>query len=215
MHAARAGRCLRRLLLGALAAGALLAWAGVASAVVIVPDPVSFDQNGVSGEIALVASGSGVPSGGNVLVGSVDGSDVSLVFEATLDGDSGTVDAIGVGAFNPDTFSGPTPTGGGDVPNGGEDVTDAGQSGSTLIFEFLTDDATPVPTLEPGETSDGFFVSYESLAQDGSLVVNFMISPGDGSDFTVSSTIVPEPATLGMVGLGLAGLGWASRRRRG
>lgn len=211
---------IRTALLAPAVSAALFICAGAASALTIDPNPILFDDSssGVSGSITLVDSGDGVPSGGDVLVGSVDGSDVTMAFEIQLDQGSSAVNGVSVSAFNPDTFSGPTLAGGGDVPNGGEDITGASTSGSNgVLYEFLDDEGTSSnEELEGQETSDRFFISYESLTTDGSLDANFMISPADGSrDFDANAAIVPEPATLALIGFGVGGLALLSGRRRG
>jgi len=196
-----------------LAAGVLLGagWAGTASALTIDPNPVSFDNGTVSGTITLIADANGVPSGGSVEVGSVDPSDISLVFQVSVT--AGTLNGVGVSAFDTTFTAQPVVAGAGVIAGTGDEAVSAvGQSGSTIIFDFLSGG---VGTLDAGEISDEFFVSYESLVTDGSISLNFMISPEAQSDFTVtSSVVVPEPATLLLAFAGLAGLLRASRRTR-
>jgi len=184
---------------------------GTARALAIDPDPRSFNDSGVAGTITLTASVNGIPSGGSVELGSVDASDITLVFEVSVT--TGTLNGVGAAAFLPPFGAGsPSLEGAGVIDNSGEDVTGVSASGSNgAVFEFLSGGSG---TLSAGETSDEFFISYESLATDGSLVVNFMISPADGSsDFTVTSTIVPEPG-LAVLGGAAVFLSFVWRRTR-
>jgi hypothetical protein len=196
----------------ALLAGAflLLGLSAPAAGLTIDPNPVLFDNGSVSGSITLVETTTGVPSGGNVLAGSVSGTDLSLVFEVTMDVGSDALGTIGVGVSEPGPFF-PIPvdsTGAGDVAGTG-DVGISGVSGpaDTRIFAFDGG-------LGSGQTSDRFFVSYASLSEGWS--VNFMIGPAEGSQFTVTSTLVAVPeasaALLLLAGVGAAAL--AARRGR-
>jgi hypothetical protein len=188
----------------------LLGLSAPVSALTIDPNPVLFDNGSVSGSITLVEAATGIPSGGNVLAGSVSGTDTSLVFEVTLDPGSDPINEIGV-AIEPVGFTFTLPTGGGDIAGTGDvgidDVDDSlfGQ----LVFVFDGN-------LGAGQTSDRFFISFGSLS--AGQQVNFMISPADGtSDFFAQGTLVDVPeASLGLLAgvLALGGVAAAAIRRQ-
>lgn len=176
-------------------------------ALTIDPNPIAFDNGaGVSGTILLVGTATGLPTGGAVLAGAVGVSDTVLVFEAFVAEGSGALDGIGVGVFQP-PFTGISSTGAGRIAGGGVDISGVSGTAGTRIFGFDGN-------LGAGQTSDLFFVSFESLSTDGSQQVTFMISPASGaSDFTVTGSIVPEPSMFLLFGLGLTGLAGITRRR--
>lgn len=92
------------------------------------------------------------------------------------------------------------------------------------VFDFgLTDGMgeTNPDVMEPGESIVFLFAVNAGLDQSDFTVGNgsgytvaarFVNGPGDDSGFG-TTTQIPEPATLGILGLGLAGLVVASRRR--
>lgn len=66
------------------AAVALILGAPSASALSIVPNPVSLNSFGIVGSIELVDVVTGLPAGGVVGDGAVGGSDTTLVFQASV-----------------------------------------------------------------------------------------------------------------------------------
>lgn len=197
-------------LVGALAAVALLAVGGSAGALTMDPNPVGFSGESVNGSVELLEVTSGTPSGGTLLAGSSD--DVTLVFEASLASGSASVDEITASVLDTLTFGCCSASGLGHFASDpGEDVTGGSltSGGNTAIFSFAS--------LDADETTDRFFVSYASglLETDETQQQRFSVrNASSGGSTDTAATLVPEPGTLALFGLGLGGLGWASGRAR-
>ena len=179
------------------AAGILALGAPAASALSIIPNPVSLNGSGIVGSIELVDVVTGLPAGGVVGDGSVGASDTTLVFEADVVAsspfDAWTFILLGLRAVGGGSFVAPTATGGVDPDfNLDEGFIQAGN------------DAKFTGSVAEGTTSDRFFVSYAGpIATDGSL--ELFIRAGEGITFTDGTAlVVPEPGTALLLALGAA-----------
>src|SRR5574338_622595 len=154
---------------------------------------------------ALVAVVSGVPTGGSVLLGSVDPTDTTLVFRADVT--AGTSAALWFGIepiASPGSWT--SMAGAGWIPGSGVDITSAGSNVPGSVG-FLTGSG-----VNAGQSYDLIFISYDAApAQDGSLEVATGITLAPNALGT--ATIVPEPASAALLALGIGGLA-ALRRRR-
>jgi hypothetical protein len=206
-------RLASRRLLG-LAAGTLLGLLGPASAargLAITPNPFEvvpneFDASHAS--IELVAVVSGVPTGGTVLNGSVDPTDITLVLRADiLDDTTSNLLVFGIRAIGSPTW---IPfSGAGWVPGSGVDITSAlgGALVGTVAF------SPQGGLVSGGQSYDLVFLSYDGpLAADGTLeiVAGVQLVP----QAVGTATLVPEPASAVLLGFGTALLGGLGRRRR-
>jgi PEP-CTERM motif-containing protein len=74
---------------------------------------------------------------------------------------------------------------------------------------MLDSDALPLvpPSLVPAEIAD-LEILFVNTA--GVFVASIV---GDLTSFELGSTSVPEPVSFSLLGVGLAGLGWARRRK--
>lgn len=178
-----------------------------ASALSIIPNPVSLNEVGIVGSIALVDVVTGLPAGGVVGDGSVGASDTTLVFQATVV-ESSPFNAwafivLGLRAVGGTSFIAPTATGGIDP----DFNLDQGQ--------IRFDSAYFTGTVDEGTTSDLFFVSYAGpLATDGSLELRFLageaVNIADGT-----ALIVPEPGIALLLALSAAlTTAWLTAQRR-
>lgn len=198
-----------------------LGTAGSASAnYFTIANPVSIDVstpgnvNGVVGTLLPVGLPSSLSDPLDLTAGSVSfASHDVIVFAISLSAGSASVDSLGAGAFaNPMV---PNPMGAGSFAN--DPGTGLVAPGSVAVGSYTTlrgDYDFSGDNLDAEETSVNLFVTYSPLDSALSLgnTVNFTIS--SGTNFTVQSTLVPEPNTFLLVGGGLSLLAAGRRAAR-
>ncbi len=187
---------------GVLLLSTWIGWiaAAPATALSITPNPLdlTFFSPDVVARVAFVGETTGAPAGGITFRGAVAPTDVTLLFtveyvaqsisnlaQMQLTRSSGTWSAVGW------------------VPGSGIDWSDSFQlvGGTAHLFSGL---------LDTGDTSDVFFVSASSVPVGTEIEFQFQGYHGVPYGFG-TATVIPEPATLALLGAGLAIL--ATRRR--
>lgn len=102
-----------------------------------------------------------------------------------------------------------------DLPTGAPNATGTGQGGFGTFLGWITGGSLTWDPFSPITLADGtsFLVTFDNLSgiDVGSVKVGGTISLLSGPGGSVS---VPEPTTLGLFGLGILAMGFATRRRR-
>ena len=178
------------------------------------PNPRLFNDGTTFVTVTLVSVTTGNP--GTVLFGAVSPTDVTLIFTLSVSGGAtAAVETLEVGArVLPVVPLIPT-TGAGWIAGPNVNIAAVTGTANTPKFDFGVV-GTPVAGegVGTGQTSDQFFVSYAAgvLLPNGTQAIRFKVDPGVGAVFAADSTIIPEPGSVLLLGMGLGFL--ATRRAR-
>ena len=211
----------RSLCLGALSLPLLFALSSSANAAYFtLSGPVRIDLstpgnvNGVIGTLVPVGLPSSLADPVDLTAGSVsfESHDV-IVFALSLNAGSASVDSIGAGAASAPIL--PNPMGAGSFNNDSGTGLVSPDSVSVGSFSTLRGDYSfTLDPVEANETTVNLFLTYSPLgsALDLGNTINFTLS--SGTNFSVQSTLVPEPGTSVLVALGLGLLSVVRRKAR-
>ena len=164
---------------------------------------------GVIGSIDPVALGASLsdPFGLETGLTSFESNDV-VIFRITLDNSSLDVDLVQAAIASTPFFGNPVGAG------GFSDSSGQAPSDVTLpAFSFRADFDFAGGTLEAGESSTRLFVTYAPIGSALAIGRTASFTINAGSNFTVQTTIVPEPGTALLLALSLSGLAIHRRRR--
>jgi hypothetical protein len=181
-------RKLTTVLFGLLLAAGL---ATSASALSVDPNPVSF-SGGTEGSVSFDISGTTLTMEISITKGKLARSRVSVADGAT--GDNRGVVATG------------------SLEGAGVNIRRIRVFGDGTV-EFSFKSIFFHPHIHAGQTSDPHFIVFDSLAAGDVITFVGFRHNIFGSFASVQATIVPEPASAALVGLGLLGLAIAGRRR--